>query len=480
MRLTLFSRLIAGHLALCLLVLAASAYAYIQLRRFNDVTRSVLEVDNLILDYEQKLSDILLSQIRYEKKFVITKDNSLYEQFLLFKSDFDQYLDQALRVADSRSKELLSSVRGHYQTYQETFGSEMKYLAAGQSYPQSRYTKEKEVAVNAIFRELERLRTYGHMNTYSKIKGLSEAATDAGQVALIITVGSLILGLAISFVITRTMTRPVSLLKSKTREIARGDFTDDLKLSSPPEMAELASAFNFMCGKLKELDRMKSEFFSTMSHDLRTPLTSIKEGTGLLLDGNAGPTTEKQRKVLAILAEESGRLIHLVNSLLDLSKMEAGMMVYRFEPTNLTPLIQRVMTEIMPLVEAQRVSLEAKIHPNLPLIKADSERLLQALRNLLGNAVKFTPPGGQVTISADQRDGKVEVSVLDTGPGIPPEHLSSIFEKYHQASPRGLQAIKGTGLGLAIVKHIITSHGGKVWAESQPSKGSTFTFVLPS
>ena len=147
-----------------------------------------------------------------------------------------------------------------------------------------------------------------------------------------------------SLLITKSITRPIELLKNKTREIAEGNFEGRLRVQSPPEIAELAAAINSMCEKLQELDRLKADFFASMSHELRTPLTSIKEGTGLLLDGVGGETTDKQRKLLGILAEESNRLINVVNSLLDLSKMEAGMMVYDFEVTQrVDPLIKRAV-----------------------------------------------------------------------------------------------------------------------------------------
>ena len=234
-----------------------------------------------------------------------------------------------------------------------------------------------------------------------------------------------------------------------------------------------------MCAKLKEVDKLKSDFFSTMSHELRTPLTSIKEGTALLREGVAGTITEKQKRLLTIISEESHRLIGLVNSLLDLSKMEAGMMTYTFEQASLPPLIDKAIMEIGPLVEAKKITVEAKMNEALPLIKMDSERILQALRNLVGNAVKFTPDGGWVGVSARPVNRGVQVSVTDTGPGIPAENLTTIFDKFQQATHAGSYQSKGTGLGLAIVKHIITSHGGKIWAESEPGQGSTFIFILP-
>jgi two-component system sensor histidine kinase GlrK len=295
----------------------------------------------------------------------------------------------------------------------------------------------------------------------------------------LITVGCLAGIIAMSFLITRSITFPIGLLKNKTREIANGNFQGSLEIKSPPEIGDLALAINSMSAKLHEIDRLKADFFAYMSHELRTPLTSIKEGTGLLLEGVGGETTDKQRKLLTILAEESNRLINVVNSLLDLSKMEAGMMTYEFEVSNVDPLIKRAVAEITPLIEAKQIKLESRVDAPLPAINVDPERILQVLRNLLGNAVKFTPKGGQVSVSVKPLDGKLEVSVKDSGPGIPTESLISIFEKFSQGNHKGAHTRSGTGLGLAIAKSIISSHGGKIWAESELGQGSTFTFVLP-
>jgi signal transduction histidine kinase len=294
-----------------------------------------------------------------------------------------------------------------------------------------------------------------------------------------IAVASLLAIITMSLLITKSITRPIALLKHKTREIAEGNFDGKLQVTSPPEISELAVAINSMCEKLRELDRIKADFFAAMSHELRTPLTSIKEGTGLLLEGVGGDTSDKQRKLLGILAEESNRLITLVNSLLDYSKMEAGMMAYDFEMSGVDPLIKRAIAEITPLVEAKQIRLESVMEESLPAVRVDPERMLQVLRNLLANAVKFTPKGGQVSVSAKPANGKLEISVKDSGPGIPADSLVSIFEKFNQGNRQGPHAQQGTGLGLAIAKSIITSHGGKIWAESQLGKGSTFIFVLP-
>jgi two-component system sensor histidine kinase GlrK len=203
-------------------------------------------------------------------------------------------------------------------------------------------------------------------------------------------------------------------------------------------------------------------------------------GTSLLREGEEGPVTEGQRGILVVLEKESNRLIGMLNSLLDLSKMEAGMMSFNLEPKNISPLIDQAIGEIGPLVEAKKINLEVTVTEGLPILKIDSERILQALRNIIGNAIKFTPEKGRVSISVRSVDDAIEVSVADTGPGIPAGNFITIFEKFQQATTRGSPPIQGTGLGLAIAKQIIIHHGGKIWAESEPGHGSTFIFVLPA
>ncbi|HEX9080269.1 MAG TPA: HAMP domain-containing sensor histidine kinase, partial [Desulfuromonadaceae bacterium] len=327
--------------------------------------------------------------------------------------------------------------------------------------------------------ELAQLRTLSQQSILQKIKDLDETGTRARTVAMVITGTALLFGIALSVGITRSITLPLSRMKKKTREIAEGIFEADLDLPSPPEIGALAGAFNTMCVKLKEVDRMKSDFYSLMSHELRTPLTSIREGTNLLLEGLGGEITEKQRELLVIIAEESTRLIDLVSRLLDLSKLESGVLTFNLSRCDLAPLVARSIREVAPLAAAKHIRIESDIE-DIPPVCAEAERILQVLRNLIGNALKFTPSGGEVRVAVRRAEGEVEVSVTDTGPGIPEEELGLVFEKFRQASSVSSPRFKGTGLGLAIVRHIVQAHGGRVWAESEVGRGSTFTFVLPA
>ena len=479
MRLSLFARLILGYLAIFVIVAAASVYAIFMLRQLGERTAAILKVDNRMFDHEKALTDLLLGQSRAEQKFGITRDEAWYLQFVRLKIDFEARLESVSALSDGMAAPILKSIQQDYLRYAALVEGESRYVRTNKAYPQAKYKQDKDALVDAILSGFERLRVNQQHATAAQLADLAATADQAREMSITIAIACLLAIVLMSLLLTRSITAPIALLKRKTEEIAKGNFESGVVVKSPPEIGALAEALSAMSERLRELDRMKADFFASMSHELRTPLTSIKEGTGLLLEGVGGATTEKQRKLLAILAEESNRLISLVNSLLDLSKMEAGMMTYEFEVSNVDPLIKRAVAEIAPLVEAKQIKLESAVAAALPAVRIDPERILQVLRNLLGNAVKFTPAGGQVSVTAKPLDGKLEIAVRDSGPGIPAESLISIFEKFNQGSRPSGSARSGTGLGLAIVKSIVSSHGGKIWAESQLGQGSAFIFVLP-
>lgn len=481
MKLSIFARLVIGYMAIFILAMTVSIYSILQLRHLEEVARSILFVDNRLIDYEKKLTDVVLSMMRYERKFIILKDDQTYKQFLLAKDDFERQLRGIKTIAVSdKVRDLIRDIDRLHERYLQLFEKELVYVKSGEEYSDKEYELEKESAVNGIMNALKELREYTQQNTYKKVNKLSEADVNASKVAIVIGIASLIFGGIISVVITLNITRPLSVIKKKTKEIARGEFGDDLQMSSPPEIAMLTQSFNSMCAKLKELDKMKSDFFSLMSHELRTPLTTIKEGTSLFIEGlDTHKTTEKQRRLLLIINEECNRMINLVNSLLDLSKMEAGMMTYNFTRADLAPLIMKITGEMGPIAERKNITIESELISELPLINFDTERVLQVLRNLIGNAVKFTPNNGSVKIFAASGDEGIKVSVSDTGAGISKDKIDVVFDKYHQAGLPNSNKIKGTGLGLSIVKQIILAHGGRVWVESTSEVGSTFSFVLP-
>lgn len=237
----------------------------------------------------------------------------------------------------------------------------------------------------------------------------------------------------------------------------------------------------------RELQRMKEEFLALVSHELRSPVTAISGFAQLLTDKNI--TEEQRREYADILANSAQRLLRLINDLLDLTKLEEGMMKLHTRPIELPKVINSVVDMMTPLALNKKHQLSVMLTEQLPLVIADPDRLAQVLTNLLSNAIKFTPEGGHITISTklveqDRAQGTkffVQVSIADTGPGIPPEDLGRIFEKYQQVetTAKWTYGIKGTGLGLPLAKMLVEAHGGKIWVESELGKGSVFHFTLP-
>lgn len=471
----IFARSIAGYLVILLLLGASNVYAILKLVQFSTANTDSQNIEFNLLETEQKLVDSFIAQQRYGQQYVLTRDASLYHEFQTANGVFKRHLASintaSLNPAQQQS---LAKVKISYQQYESLTYAEFRYLQENQRYDSSRHRTEAEKTGDALLKELEKLEDYSHEQAVVKARMAREAGAAAQRVAVISFIVTLLLSLLLSFLITRSITAPLLKLVKKTREIPDSLFECELDVSSPPEITALTEAFSLMCLRLREVDKIKSDFFAMISHELRTPLTTVKEGTSLLLEGAGGQLTDQQERLLTIIGAECNRLTTMVNSILDLAKMEAGMMQYAFAKESISPLIEKAMTEISPYAESKNIRLEQLIDREICTCRMDAARILDVLRNLIGNAVKFTPSGGIITLAAYPAPGGIEVSVTDTGPGIPEQDLSVIFDKFTSSDKK-----RGTGLGLALVKNIIEAHGGTIRATSEPGKGSTFIFSLP-
>jgi signal transduction histidine kinase/putative methionine-R-sulfoxide reductase with GAF domain len=230
--------------------------------------------------------------------------------------------------------------------------------------------------------------------------------------------------------------------------------------------------------QLVEASKHKSQFLANMSHELRTPLNAILGYTELILDSIYGEPTEKMQTVLERLQANGKHLLGLINGVLDLSKIEAGQLTLALDDYSLSDVVHGVVSAVEPLAAEKRLAFKAEVAPDLPTGRGDERRLSQVLLNLVGNAIKFTDKG-EVAIRAAAANGAFTVAVCDTGPGIPAVDQGKIFEEFQQADSSITRKKGGTGLGLSIAKRIIEMHGGRLWVESEPGKGSTFYFTLP-
>jgi signal transduction histidine kinase len=229
--------------------------------------------------------------------------------------------------------------------------------------------------------------------------------------------------------------------------------------------------------RLRLLDEVKTNLVSTVSHELKTPLTSIRMGLHLLLEEKIGGLNSKQLELLLAARDDAERLLRMINDLLDLARLEAGETRQRFEVISPQALIAMALPNLEPVVEAQNGRLITEVAPNLPDLTVDVAQIGHVFSNLVSNAAKHSPPGQEIVLSVNMNGQGVRFGVRDLGPGIPREFQSRIFERFFRIP--GSEALKGVGLGLAIAKEIIVSHGGSIGVQSNPGQGSEFYFKLP-
>jgi len=232
--------------------------------------------------------------------------------------------------------------------------------------------------------------------------------------------------------------------------------------------------------KLRELSAMKEEFLALTTHDLRSPLTVISGVINFFTSGRLGELTPEQRNMVSMMERNTQSLIELVNDLLDASKLESGTMRLDLSEVELRPLVEDLRETMLPMAREKEIEVENSVPEWLPPLRADRAKLRRVLVNLVSNALKFTPRGGRVEISAAaDGSGSARVSVADTGVGIPPEDIARLFDKYEQARSRATRSEKGTGLGLYITRQLVELHGGRIEAASEVGRGSTFSFTVP-
>ena len=284
-----------------------------------------------------------------------------------------------------------------------------------------------------------------------------------------------LIGLGLGTFAVLRVARPLNRLRTATQAVAAREFSEPLQVAGPSEIRDLTGAFNRMAVRLGEIDRLKDEFFTGVSHDLRTPLAAIRWSADLLHTGSLGPLTPKQMRLAETIQTSSRRLLALVGQIVDLGRLRAGRMQLDVQPIDIRGAITEALDEVRPLAEGGDLRLDISVPGNLPAIPADAERVQQIVVNLVANAVRFTPPGGRVSVSAKLEAGEVAIRVADTGVGIPADQVLKIFDPYEQAH----QGRGGSGVGLTVVRSLVEAHGGRVWVESEEGRGSRFTFTLP-
>jgi signal transduction histidine kinase len=276
-------------------------------------------------------------------------------------------------------------------------------------------------------------------------------------------------------VLSRRILQPVEALTEAAQRMEKGDLSQRVTVSTRDEIGELGHAFNSMADGLARMEQLRRNMTSDIAHELRTPLSNIRGYLEALQDGVTQPSPE----VISSLHDEAMLLTRLVNDLQELALAEAGQLKLVLQPTAVEQVVSQVVSAMQPTAASKGLTLQTDVQADLPPVMADAGRVAQVLQNLVHNAMTHTPAGGQITVTATSDAMQILTSVRDTGIGIAPEHLPHVFDRFYRVDQSRTRATGGAGLGLTIVKQLVEAHGGRVWAESTPGLGSTFSFTLP-
>jgi signal transduction histidine kinase len=451
---------------------------FIHIQEIVGISEDVVNENYRISTASKKLINSLLWMEENISKYDLLKKEDYKEYFVAAQREFEENLNNILTLPSERESpdsvwrklyhDYLSHLPPAYGSVEETQSSETLWIPVD--------------ILNEWIQRISRARAQNEQDIESEMRRLNRRGRTAVHYGMVGLAISILIGLLGTYFLTHSMNRPLRELRKGIGSISRKGLSDPIPILTKDELGQLAGAFNEMAQRLKEEERMRSDFISMLSHEIRTPLTSIRESVNLIVEEVMGPVNERQRRFLSIASDEIARISELLNHLMQISRLEAGLIEIDPKPLDPHAFVIGSVHRMTPAAEAKGISIEADLPSRIPRVMGDADHLQQVLLNLVGNAIKFSPGGETVSVRVEPvRDGdeeKVSFSVSDVGPGIPEDEQSLIFYKYYRATGMR-QQVDGVGLGLSISKQIVEAHGGSIWVKSQVGRGSTFGFTLP-
>ena len=481
---TVHAKLLAAFLIIALLLITVGAVGLQVLSGVNRRAEDLVKLQRKIAAYRQLQHDTT-SQLYSVSFALVVPEARTLQATLRQLNQFGYDLDRLQFVAKDEV-ELLARVRDDYEKFIGVV-THVVELIRGEKVMEGRELQLTQAGPLAD--RLERVTNELVNRAEADMVASIEAGEDAYRTSQWVVIGfaaaSIGLALVLGYVISWSLIDPVQRMDARLREIAAGDFSRHVAVVNRDELGALATNLNRMNDELGRVYRElagasqhKSEFLANMSHELRTPLNAIIGFSEVLSDRMFGDLNEKQEEYLKDIYASGTHLLSLINDILDLSKIEAGRMELELTDFHLPTALDNALTLVRERAGRRSITLHTSVDERLGEVRADERKIRQVMLNLLSNAIKFTPEGGRIELAAAPRDGSVEVSVSDTGVGIPPADQEAVFEEFRQVGTAEKKA-EGTGLGLTLCRKFVELHGGRIWVKSQVGVGSTFTFTIP-
>jgi two-component system sensor histidine kinase GlrK len=494
-----------GYLSLAALLIVVAVYFMLNVRSLNRINQSLTNIDSQARKLEIQQLELLIDLFDYDLKYLATRDVDYLTGMGKLEQQYERDFASLTRLISSpKEQKIAEKIQTAYGAYKNTFQEQV--AAGGQ--PAAETLVALDHQKYDLAQDLKKLYADLELSTYAIMQlHLSESDQARARVQKIaLATGALSIGFAIalSILLAGRISSPLGKLMAGTRKIASGEFDTAIPMVRRDEFGELAEAFNSMARKLAELDELKKGIISQVSHELKSPLASLQETLELLVSETLGPLNERQGKLVAVAREKTDLLSRRISDLLDMSRMEAGVMEYYMEPVDVSSLVRSTVESAAPLLREKNLAVVSDFNGVPMEATIDSTRIVQVVENLMSNAIKFSNENSFIRVGCrramgpqlgpvlkdwsrrgtsqqgDPQRAYVVISVEDDGVGIAPEETKQIFEKFYQAQAGNEVSRAGTGLGLAICRNIVEAHDGVIWVESQPRKGSRFHFALPT
>jgi signal transduction histidine kinase len=483
-RASIHTKLLVAFLTVVAMMLASGLVGLRALAEVNRRAEDMAQLQRKIAAYRQ-LNHDTIGQLYSVASSLLKPEERTLEATLRQLNQFGYDLDRLQFVAQDE-KELFARVRQDYEEFIRIVTHVVELIRSGKAAEgrELQLTDATPLA-DRLERLTNELVNKAESDMVASIEASHQAYTTSRAAVAAFALASILLALLLGYSISSSIVRPVKQMEARMGEIAAGDFSKQVVVPNRDELGALAADLNRMSDELggayRELEaasQHKSEFLANMSHELRTPLNAIIGFSEVLKDGLFGELTDKQGEYIRDIHASGHHLLSLINDILDLSKVEAGRMELSVVQFDLPTTIDNAMAFIRERANRHSIALNVQIDGRLNSFAGDERRVKQILLNLLSNAVKFTPDGGRISVAALPIDRGAQISVADTGIGISAQNQQLLFQAFQQVRSEDGTKREGTGLGLALAKRLAEMHGGRIWVDSEPGKGSTFTFTL--
>lgn len=461
---TIAAKIFFGFVIILLLMFIANTYLFSQIGALSNMVNEIGTSARLVSVYREMLATLNTVDRRF-KSFPLVQTQALSDKI-------DEEINCIISLLDSISKYSVEEISENLARA-ESLKIAFSKVATDDKYASALWERNIERLSNSLALAV----SFRQKASTKQIGDAQKMASQSRLYGIILLGVVFFISIGAAIIVAKNIARPIGQLREATHYARLGKYNRRVPIITSDEIAELTMDFNAMLEALSKLEKMKSMFLASISHDLKSPLYRAKLAVENLEDGIYGKLTEQQKKITTQILHDLDTLSHLIHDILDLQKLEDGRFELHLENTNIEQFIRELIQKHAISFANKGVGLSLCLDLEVKETHIDPRQLLRVFENLLSNALKFTPSGGKVTITATSRGHIMHFIVADTGTGIPPEESKKIFDKFYRASSS--KNISGTGLGLTIAKQLVEAHNGRIWCETEIGKGTEFHFTIP-